>query len=158
MKQIFLLLLIVFLFFTGCKKSSSAPDTNVSRIVLNSDLGGVFSIEGIVYLPDDAAVNRKIELSIYILGTTTPISVQNQNTTDEKRVKFEIREVPAGGYNIRMRIDQDGDGFVDSTGDYKGYWDGTVAEPSLVLGNARPLYVTDSNISDLEFGVNYWDL
>ena len=169
--RIFAIILIPLLslfFLFGCSTDDGSsltggdivPDVDAPTVSIDSYFGGGdLSISGTVQLPDSASAARSIMFGINKTSFDPyPFSEfdATQVTTTSKYVNYVVNGLSTGDYTLRMQVDQSGDLEYGTTGDFDGYYNGTVSAPIQSSGSATTITLSES-MSNVDFGIGTLD-
>lgn len=116
---------------------------------------GPYTVKGTIELPADTASGRatQFEFARVNAGINGGAEIEpGPSTTDSKTIHFEINGLEDGEYLFRLGVDQSGDRKL-GTGDYEGWYGGTLQAPILDRQNAVVLKLEGRNHEGINFGI-----
>ena len=114
---------------------------------------GDHTISGWVTLPDETPSGHLIQLRADADSTTTYSVIEGVGETDANgEFGFRLVEATDGSYRVRVAVDINDSGMVDS-GDLVGWYGGTVAAPIQDSGLASDIVIAGASVENADFGV-----
>ena len=152
LKKTMIMMLVLAGIFTGCNDSSSGGG-GVATVTLDPHLDdGPYTISGSVQLPDGASAGKYVKIQVnkamaYSEADTT------QKSGKGNLLFFRIVGVTDGDYEILIETDQTGNLVFGDSGDFKGYYDGTVDVPVQDSVSAVEVTVSGASVENVDFGI-----
>jgi hypothetical protein len=150
-------LLSFFLILSSCFEGGSgesafAPSIEMAASVFGS---GTLSIKGTVELPPTSSSQRFVQLYIYrSAGTGGGSQIQGSvQTTAAHEVNYTITGLPSGDYQIFLAVDETGNGIFSESGDYEGWYDGTLVSPKQNQASAATIVLSSVSRTGIDFAV-----
>ena len=144
---------------SACSDGSTEPSASASSAV-EIDAARIFegsaSIAGTITLPRGSGGGKSIQLTVSGGGaeiTQRGSYVALAGTTPGESVPFAIRGLVAGAYTVRARVDQNGDGLLDSPGDLDGHSGGTLEAPVFDPALAKETTIEASGATGVDFAL-----
>ena len=144
---------------SACSGGSEEPTASASSTV-EIDAARIFegraSIAGTITLPRGSGGGKSIQLTMSGGGaeiTQRGSYVALAGTTPGESVPFAIRGLVAGAYTVRARVDQNGDGLLDSPGDLDGHSGGTLEAPVFDPALAKETTIEASGATGVDFAL-----
>lgn len=120
------------------------------------DMAANSGIVGTISLPADVAAGSATQLVIDKAGpgyTATQIAGSFVTQAGVTEVKYRLRKLPDGNFYLRFRVDQTGNGMFGDSGDFEGYWGGSVAMPIASKADAPVFHIIEQCRINADFGV-----
>ena len=120
------------------------------------DMAANSGIVGTISLPADVAAGSATQLVIDKAGpgyTATQIAGSFVTQAGVTEVKYRLRKLPDGNFYLRFRVDQTGNGMFGDSGDFEGYWGGSVAMPIRSKADAPVFHIIEQCRINADFGV-----
>jgi hypothetical protein len=116
---------------------------------------GPLTVQGIITLPADTrpGVYTVFEFDQPTSGPIPDITVLvGPDTTDAKKMRFVLKGLKDGEYKFKFFVDQNNNRGMDS-GDYEGWYAGTVDNPLLSYEVATVLKLEGRDHEGIDFGI-----
>ncbi|HEX4925218.1 MAG TPA: hypothetical protein VFV50_14085 [Bdellovibrionales bacterium] len=138
--------------FPGGGSSAFPPTITMAATVFGT---GSLSVSGTVTLPPFSSSGKFVQLYVErSAGTGGGTQIQGSvQTTSSHEVDYEITGLPSGDYKIRLAVDESGNGVFSETGDYEGWYDGTLTSPKQSAGSAATIVLVSVSRTGMNFGV-----
>jgi hypothetical protein len=150
---------VVLLSLVACGDDARPEEAEEERVPLIDMHPGLFegplTVKGTLTLPADTrpGVYTVFEFDQMNSGPIPGVAVQmGPHTTDAKKMRFAINGLQDGAYKFRFFVDQNGNNDMDS-GDYEGWYAGTVDNPMLSDEEATVLKLEGRNHEGVDFGI-----
>ena len=111
---------------------------------------------GTISLPANVAEGHATQLVIDKAGpgfTASQIVGSFMTHAGVAEVKYRLRKLPDGNYYIRFRGDQTGNMMFGDSGDFEGYYNGSVAMPIASKADAPVFHLVEQCRINADFGV-----
>lgn len=126
-----------------------------ARVFDASDIfEGSLWLAGTITLPEAASGHG---IQINVAGSPDEGFPGNQlgplGTTDGATLEYAVTGLAPGTYSVQLRVDATGDGMLGSSGDWEGWYDGTVAAPITDRASAAEVEVRTGPVTGIDFGI-----
>ena len=115
---------------------------------------GSLWLAGTVTMPETSTGNS---IQINVAGEPDDGFPGNQlgllGTTSRATVDYAVTGLAPGLYSIQLRVDATGNGMLGDSGDWEGWYDGTVAAPIADRASAASVEVRAGPVGGVDFGI-----
>ncbi len=123
-----------------------------ATFAFDGGFGGTLAVRGTFSLPATLQAARIIVVSVASAAGGESRDQSFAATAASDRFSYRIGGLVKGSYVIRVRADANGNGVVNDSGDYDGYYDGSSVGPIQTRADAKVVTLDATCIDALNFG------
>lgn len=138
----------------GSGSDAGSPPAGTLVFDASDIFDGSLWLSGTVTLPETSTGSA---IQINVAGDPDDGFPGNQlgllGMTSGATIDYAVTGLAPGIYNVQIRVDTNGDGMVGGSGDWEGWYAGTVAMPITDRAAATPIEVRTAPVTGADFGI-----